>query len=208
LSAQHCSQMTLLVPLPSPTSFPTPTVDQNQTLFPAFLGAPTILTACFMAFPLSIYIPPCPSQCLHRSPLSLVTTVLAIPVVLLPFVLPHHYSCPLVAISFFLPHLSFSLSHRLVTILIVSIAMSPFSLCLWIFLSSHHLVTNLAILTFYCPCENQTRTTPNHNVPFQSRFGTCSMFWNGPWTSINCVLTRGETFLVTLVKNDEITKLG
>jgi hypothetical protein len=98
------------------------------------------------------------------------------------------------------PYLSFSLSHHLVTILIVSIAMSPFSLCPWLFLSSHchshHLVINLAILTFYCPCENQTRTTPNHNVPFQSRFGTCSLFWNGPWTSIKYVCHKGRDFFL------------
>ncbi len=106
------------------------------------------------------------------------------------------HSCCLITVHvLFWPYLSFSLSHRLVTILIVSIAMSPLSLRPWLFLSSHHhshcLVTNLATLTVYCPCENQTRTTPNHNVPFQLRFGTCSMFWNGPWTPIKCV-PQGE----------------
>lgn len=180
--------MSLLVPLPSPTSFPTPTVAQKQTLFPAFLGAPYYSHSLFHGIPIVLYIP----HVLPNAPI--VPHCILSP--FLPFILFCCHSCCLITIHVLLsPYLSFSLSHRLVTILIVSIAMSPFSLCPWLFLSSHchcHcLVINLAILRFYCPCEIQTRTTPNHNVPLQSRFGTCSLFWNGPWTSIKCV-PQGE----------------
>jgi hypothetical protein len=85
-----------------------------------------------MAFPLSIYIPRCPSQCPHRSPPSLVT-ILAIPIVLFPFLLPQHYSCPLLTIPFFLfvsspchhSHCAHGYFCHLIIILIVSSPILP-----------------------------------------------------------------------------------
>lgn len=197
LSAQHCSQMCLPVSLPSPTSFPTPPITQKQTLFPAFLGAPTILTACFMAFPLSPDVLRNAPITPHR-PLS----------PFLPFPSFCFHLCCLITIHvLFSPYLSFSLSHHLVTILIVSIAISQFSLCPWLFLS---LIIILIILSPILPSWQfivlvktklgELQTTMSHSN-WGLRHVACFMDIH------QMCATRGETFLVTLVKNDEITKL-
>ncbi len=121
-----------------PNILPNTHCRQKQTLFAAFLGAPTILTACFMAFPLSMYIP----HVLPNAPI--VPHCPLSP--FLPFLSFCCHSCCLITIHVLLsPYLSFSVSspchhshcvHCYVTILIVPMSIFVISSVILIILSS------------------------------------------------------------------------